>query len=107
MSVQSTMKTKQELGFSDLLMYQTHITESVIEMKNGALLAGFWHKGPDLESATKEEVEALSVYISKALMRLGRGWMLHAEMIARRGLSDRSFLRTYKLPHRSGAALLS
>ena len=81
MGVQNTMKTKQELGFSDLLLYQTLITEGVIEMKNGALMAGFWYKGPDLESATKEEVEALSAYISRALMRLGRGWMLHAEMI--------------------------
>ena len=81
MSVQNTMKTKHELGFSDLLLYQTLITESVIEMKNGALMAGFWYKGPDLESATKEEVEALSAYISRALMRLGRGWMLHVEMV--------------------------
>ncbi|GHV41089.1 hypothetical protein FACS1894187_22560 [Synergistales bacterium] len=81
MSVQNTMKTKQELGFSDLLMYQTLVTESVIELKNGAFLAGFWYKGPDLESATKEEVEVLSAYISQALMRLGRGWMLHVEMM--------------------------
>jgi type IV secretion system protein VirB4 len=50
-------------------------------MKNGAFLAGFWYTGPDLESATKEEVESLSAYISHALMRLGRGWMLHVEMV--------------------------
>ena len=81
MSVQDTMKTKHELGFSDLLLYRTLVTESVIEMKNGAFMAGFWYKGPDLESATREEVEALSAYISRTLMRLGRGWMLHAEMI--------------------------
>ena len=81
MSVRNTTQTKQELGFSDLLLYQTLITENVIEMKNGSLMAGYWYEGPDLESATKEEVEALSVYISRALMRFGRGWMLHVEMI--------------------------
>ncbi|MDR0653533.1 MAG: DUF87 domain-containing protein [Synergistaceae bacterium] len=81
MSVQNSMKTKQEPGFADLLLYQTLISEDVIEMKNGSLLAGFWYTGPDLESATKEEVESLSAYISRALMRLGRGWMLHAEMV--------------------------
>jgi type IV secretion system protein VirB4 len=81
MGVQNAMKTKQESGFADLLLYQTLISESVIEMKNGALMAGFWYTGPDLESATKEEIEALSAYISRALMRLGHGWMLHAEMI--------------------------
>jgi type IV secretion system protein VirB4 len=81
MSAQNAMKTKQELGFSDLLLYQTLVSENVIELKNGSLLAGFWYEGPDLESATKEEVESLSAYISRALMRLGSGWMLHAEMI--------------------------
>jgi type IV secretion system protein VirB4 len=75
------MKTKQELGFADLLLYQTLVSEGVIEMKNGALIAGYWYTGPDLESATKEEVEALSAYISRALMRLGNGWMLHVEMV--------------------------
>jgi type IV secretion system protein VirB4 len=81
MSVQNSMKTTQDLGFSDLLLFQTLVSESVMEMKNGSLLAGYWYEGPDLESATKEEVEALSAYISRALMRLGRGWMLHVEMI--------------------------
>jgi type IV secretion system protein VirB4 len=75
------MKTKQEFGFSELLLYQTLISEDVVEMKNGAFLAGFWYTGPDLESATKEEVESLSAYINKAFMRLGRGWMLHVEMV--------------------------
>ena len=80
MSVVNAMKTKQELGFSDLLLYRTLVTENVIEMKNGSFLAGFWYGGPDMESATKEETEALSAYISRALMRLDNGWMLHAEM---------------------------
>ena len=81
MGVKNSMRTKQELGLADLLLYQTLISEDVIEMKNGALLAGFWYEGPDLESATREEVESLSAYISRALIRLGRGWMLHVEMI--------------------------
>ena len=75
------MKTKQELGFADLLLYYTLVSESVLELKNGALLAGWWFEGPDLESATKEEAEALSAHINRALMRLSSGWMLHAEMV--------------------------
>ena len=81
MALQNAMKTRQEAGFADLLLHQTLLNERVKELKNGAYRAGFWYEGPDLESATKEEVEALSAYISKALMRLGRGWMLHAEMM--------------------------
>ena len=78
------MKTKQveqKLGFADLLLYQTLVSEQAIEMKNGSLLAGWWFDGPDLESATTEEVEALSAYINRALVRLGHGWMLHVEMV--------------------------
>jgi type IV secretion system protein VirB4 len=81
MSVHGITKTRQEFGFSDLLLYQTLLTENILEMKNGSMMAGFWYTGPDLESATKEEVESLSAYISRALMRLGGGWMLHVEMI--------------------------
>ena len=54
------MKIRQEPGFADLLLYRTLVNERVIELKNVAYLAGFWYEGPDLESATKEEVEALS-----------------------------------------------
>ena len=81
MSVKGAMKTKQEMGLSELLLYQTMVEEDVMELKNGSLLAGFWYTGPDLESATKEEIEALSAYINRAFARLGKGWMLHFEMI--------------------------
>ena len=74
-------QTKQELGFSEILTYQTLITEGVVQCKNGAFLAGFWYEGPDLESATKEEVEALSAFVSRSFLRFGAGWMLHVEMI--------------------------
>ena len=67
MGVKNSMRTKQELGLADLLLYQTLISEDVIEMKNGALLAGFWYEGPDLESATKEEVEAGQTHQSKPI----------------------------------------
>jgi len=74
-------KTKQELGFADILTYLTLVNEGVIECKNNALLAGFWYEGPDLESATTEEVEVLTAFISRAFTRFGEGWMLHVEMI--------------------------
>ena len=81
MSTKGTMKTRQDMGLSDLLLYSTLVEEDVMELKNGSLLAGFWYEGPDLESATKEEIEALSAYINRAFARLGRGWMIHFEMI--------------------------
>jgi len=77
----NTNQTKQEIGFSELLTYQTLLTEKVIHCKNGALLGGFWYEGPDLESATKEEIEWLTMSTSRAFQRFGNGWMLHMEMI--------------------------
>lgn len=79
--IQNANRTKQELGFSEILTYQTLISEGVVHCKNGAFLAGFWYEGPDLESATKEEIEALTAFVSRSFLRFGAGWMLHVEMI--------------------------
>ena len=68
MSVVHAMKTRQELGFSEYLPYRTLVTEKVVELKNGALLAGFRYTGPDLESATKEEIKTLSTYIGRTFL---------------------------------------
>ena len=81
MNVKESTKTRQNMGLSEYLLYQTLVEEDVMELKNGSLLAGFWYAGPDLESATKEEVEALSAYVNRAFARLGKGWMIHFEMI--------------------------
>jgi type IV secretion system protein VirB4 len=81
MSIKGMAKTQQDMGLSELLLYQTLIEEDVMELKNGSLLSGFWYTGPDLESATKEEIEALSAYVNRAFARLGKGWMIHFEMI--------------------------
>ncbi len=83
MTVQETMQTKSEVGFADLLLWLTLADEGVIELKNGSLLAGYWYEGPDLESATKEEIEALSAFVGRAFLRFSKGWMLHVEMIRR------------------------
>jgi len=77
-------KTRQEVGFADYLTYQTLLTENVVQCKNGALLAGFWYDGPDLESATPEEIEYLIAHVNRSFVHFGRGWMLHVEMIRKK-----------------------
>ena len=81
MNDKESTRKQQDMGLSEYLLYQTLVEEDVMELKNGSLLAGFWYTGPDLESATKEEVEALSAYVNRAFARLGKGWMIHFEMI--------------------------
>lgn len=46
-------------------------------MKDGALLAGWEFNGPDLESASAHELNALAAQINSAFLHLGDGWMLH------------------------------
>ena len=64
-------------GYPDRLNYAELISPGVMLMKDGALLAGWEFNGPDLESASAYELNALSAQINSAFLHLGDGWMLH------------------------------
>ena len=49
-------KTRWE-GLPDLLMYASVIDEGVMLLQDGALMATWQYRGPDLASATHEEIE--------------------------------------------------
>jgi len=63
----------------DLLPWETPVAEGVLRLTDGALLAGFEIRGPDVVSAGPTELEALSSAWVKALQPLGDGWMIHLE----------------------------
>ncbi len=73
--------SKGERGFADYLAYSHMAAPGVLAMKNGSYLIGFLYKGPDLESATKVEIEHLSAMTNNAMRRLGNGWMAHFESV--------------------------
>ncbi len=64
-------------GYPDKLNYAELIAPGMMLMKDGALLAGWEFNGPDLESASAYELNALAAQINSAFLHLGDGWMLH------------------------------
>jgi type IV secretory pathway VirB4 component len=68
-------------GFPDLLNYYALVHEGVMFQKDGSLLSGWWYAGPDMESATPNEMAVLSAQINGALRDLGNGWMIQADAI--------------------------
>ena len=49
--------------------------------KNGSLMAGFSFAGPDIESSSEPDLEALSAHLNHAMNRLGEGWAVHFDTI--------------------------
>jgi type IV secretion/conjugal transfer VirB4 family ATPase len=68
-------------GVADLLNYAALVDEGVCLLKDGAFLAAWAYGGPDLDSASHEELAVLSSQVNAALARLGSGWMLHVDAI--------------------------
>lgn len=68
-------------GFADLLRYATPVANGVMLLKGGELLAGFFYRGTDTESASNAELEAIAARLNGALKRFGSGWMVHIEAI--------------------------
>lgn len=70
-------------GLPDLLNPAALVEEGTILNKDGSFLAGWWYAGPDMESASHEEMAVLSSQLNSALVRLGNGWMLQADAVRR------------------------
>jgi type IV secretion/conjugal transfer VirB4 family ATPase len=66
---------------SDELNWGFLVDDGVILQKDGALLAGFRYRGPDLGSATEAELDALGVQLNDALLPFTDGWMFHVDAI--------------------------
>ena len=68
-------------GLADLLNYAALVDEGICLLKDGAFLAAWSYAGPDMDSASHEELAVLSSQVNSALARLGNGWMLHVDAI--------------------------
>lgn len=78
-----TTLTPKARGLADLVNYAALVDEGICLLKDGGFLAGWTYTGPDLESASHEELAVLSSQVNSALVRLGNGWMLHVDAIRR------------------------
>jgi len=78
-----TVLTPKPKGLADLANYAALVDEGVCLLKDGGFLAAWTYTGPDLESASHDELAVLSSQVNAALVRLGNGWMLHVDAIRR------------------------
>lgn len=75
-------RTKEE-GLADRINYAAIIDDGIMICKDGALMASWYFRGPDLASSTADELAAVSARLNNAL-RFGSGWMLHCDEIRRK-----------------------
>lgn len=68
-------------GLSDLLNYASVVADGTILLKNGGLLAGYFFHGNDTSVSTRRELRLLSARVNAALMKLGKGWMVHVDAV--------------------------
>lgn len=71
--------TTAERGLMDLLAWEMFVADGVLRNVDGALATTLAYRGPDLDSATADELSALSRAVAGAVDLLGDGWLLHAE----------------------------
>lgn len=64
---------------SDWLVWAAMIHPGVILNKDGSLQVSFRFRGPDLDSATDQELVVLCERMNNALKRLAGGWVIYAE----------------------------
>jgi len=65
-------------GLPDLLLYASLVDDGILLNQNGSLLSGWSFRGPDLGSATHEEMDSISRQLNSVL-KLGSGWMVHCD----------------------------
>src|ERR1043165_5095964 len=78
--MQITEHRRNAVGLADLLLYDSLVDDGVLLLQDGALLAGWSFRGPDMASATNAEMAALSARLNSTL-KLGTGWMIQCDAI--------------------------
>jgi type IV secretion/conjugal transfer VirB4 family ATPase len=68
-------------GLADELNWAFLVDEGTVLLKDGAFLAAFRYRGPDLGSATQSELDALGEQLNDALLPYGDGWMFHVDAV--------------------------
>src|SRR5918911_52073 len=81
----STRRTRgsggRTAGLADELAWAFLIDRGVVLQKDGALLASFRFRGPDLGSATAAELDALGAQLNDTLLPYSDGWMFHVDAV--------------------------
>ncbi len=92
---------KNPTTLADLLPWAALVAPGVILNKDGSLQRSCTFRGPDLESASNEQMQVAMAQLNNVLKRLGSGWVLYVE--ARR---ESVILPSPEAPKESKLALL-
>lgn len=68
-------------GVPDLLNWAALIEDGIVQGKDGGLIAGYYFRGPDIQSSTATERDWISTRMNAALSRLGAGWATWVEAV--------------------------
>ncbi len=71
----------------DLLQYAASVEDGIVKTKAGGLMASWYFRGRDTQSATNAELASISGRLNAALCMLGEGWMLHCDAVRRQANS--------------------
>jgi type IV secretion system protein TrbE len=63
-------------GTPDLLPYSHLVGDGIIALKDGSYLRSYMMRGPDLKSASVEQILALKHQGNHAMLRFDDGWMM-------------------------------
>lgn len=75
---------------SDYVVWVRLIAPGIILNKDGSFQTTFRYRGPDLDSATREELISISARLNNVLKRLSGGWAFYAEAQRRK---SRTYLK--------------
>ncbi len=73
----------QPASLADLLGWGFLVDEGVVLQKDGALLAAWRYRGPDLGAATGAELDALAEHVNAALLPMAGAWVWHVDAVRR------------------------
>jgi len=74
-------------GLPDVLDFALMPEDGIVQTKSGGLMASWYFRGSDTQSATHAELASISSRLNAALCKLGEGWMLHCDAIRRQANS--------------------
>ncbi|MDC9654350.1 transporter [Xanthomonas perforans] len=62
-------------GLPDIMQFAALVDSGIIRCKNGAVMAGFFFRGEDLDSVTINSLNTKSEKVNRAVMQMGSGWV--------------------------------
>ena len=68
-------------GLPDLLIHAALVDSGIVLGKDGSLLAGFFFRGDDMQSASDSERNYLTALVNQYLSRFGNGWALWVDAV--------------------------